>query len=85
MAERSNQIENQDEYFEEYPDLGPAKKFRVNRMDVSIDAEPDSPPPLVDLDREPFFVLIQPTTMLGLNIDEPNNDANEKMLKDLLI
>ena len=38
--------------FEEYPDLGPAKKFRVNRMDISH-AEPDSPPPLIDIDETP--------------------------------
>ena len=30
-------------------------------------------------------MLTQPTTVLGLYTDEPNNDSNEKSLEDLLI
>jgi hypothetical protein len=67
LAEGTNQTDDDDAQFEEYPDLGPAKKFRVNRMDVSL-TDSDSPPPLIDIDI-PHLVPTQPTTVLGLYID----------------
>ena len=75
LAEGTNQTDDDDAQFEEYPDLGPAKKFRVNRMDVSL-TDSDSPPPLIDIDI-PHLVPTQPTTVLGLYIDEPIDDETE--------
>ena len=77
LAEGTNQTDDDDAQFEEYPDLGPAKKFRLNRMDVSL-TDSDSPPPLIDIDI-PHLFPTQPTTVLGLYIDEPIDDETENL------